>query len=115
MPKKRKPLPLIPDRIAAGEAWLDHVLPAGWDATVDLDRLDLSSGCDDVLGQIGAPYGVDYGCWTGRRPQHPDLPTLTVVEAALFGFTTTQSAEWPLLTATWRQRLADRQTSTVTA
>src|SRR5437764_14197069 len=41
----------ITRRVAAGAAFLDQEIP-GWDRLIDLDRLDIGSGCRCVLGQI---------------------------------------------------------------
>ena len=41
----------IEKRVARGAAWLDRVKP-GWFKLIDLDALDLRSGCSCVLGQI---------------------------------------------------------------
>ncbi len=38
-------------RVQAGTAWLDDALP-GWADKVDLDRLNLASSCNCILGQL---------------------------------------------------------------
>jgi hypothetical protein len=45
----------IPQRVARGAALLDEKLP-GWHERIDLDRLDLASSCDCVLGQEFADH-----------------------------------------------------------
>jgi hypothetical protein len=39
------------DRVARGMAFLDRVMP-GWETEVEVNKLNLSSGCRCVLGQI---------------------------------------------------------------
>lgn len=48
-------LPSVAERVAAGAAYLDQHQP-GWDAQIDLDRLNISSACDCVLGQLYGQY-----------------------------------------------------------
>lgn len=43
--------PTIAERVARGAALLDEKLP-GWDKDINLDRLDLSSSCRCVVGQL---------------------------------------------------------------
>lgn len=42
---------LAPGYVAAGAAWLDENEP-GWEGRIDLAKLDLSNGCQCVLGQV---------------------------------------------------------------
>ena len=64
--------------VESGAAWLDEVAPE-WDAYVSLDRLDLSSGTDDVLGQIAHHFldddseGNGYSRWTDYPPHGDHL------------------------------------------
>jgi hypothetical protein len=41
----------IAERVAKGSAFLDGKQP-GWDKRIDLERLDLESGCNCILGQL---------------------------------------------------------------
>jgi hypothetical protein len=45
-------------RVERGAALLDERLP-GWAKQIDLTILDLSSGCDCVLGQLALDLGAD--------------------------------------------------------
>lgn len=47
----------IPERVAAGAAFLDEHEP-GWDSRIDLERLDLGSSCACVLGQLYKGFGA---------------------------------------------------------
>lgn len=43
----------IEERVARGAAWLDSVLPDWWKThAIDLDALDMSDGCQCVVGQL---------------------------------------------------------------
>lgn len=44
----------IAERVAAGAAWLDEHEP-GWVDLIDLDKLNLASGCRCILGQLESP------------------------------------------------------------
>ncbi len=49
----------IAERVAAGVAWLDDVLPDWWKThEIDLDALDMSDGCQCVVGQL-YPFDED--------------------------------------------------------
>jgi hypothetical protein len=41
----------LAERVAAGAAWLDDHKP-GWDALIDLGRLNMADSCCCVLGQV---------------------------------------------------------------
>jgi hypothetical protein len=49
----------ITDDVARGMALLDEERP-GWEAQIDLDRLELASDCGCILGQIFASEIDDY-------------------------------------------------------
>jgi len=49
--------PTIAERVAAGAALLDEREP-GWAERLDLDRLDIMSSCDCVVGQRHGGYGA---------------------------------------------------------
>lgn len=42
---------LVAERVKRGADWLDAVLPEWW-RTFDLNRFDLASGCNCVVGQL---------------------------------------------------------------
>lgn len=101
----------VRERIEAGAAYLDETLPGWWD-TIDLDTLNMGSGCRCVLGQLavdmlGAEVDdedeiiVDYnraagfdGCdYLGDTPyflwiygELPATPPLSLDEARDLGF-----------------------------
>ena len=126
-------------RVARGAAYLDKVHPT-WVDEVNLDILDLASGCNCVLGQIvsatngdpeGGYYNVAEHCPTDfgynqalelartvgfRQP-------LSRRQAVAYGFHlskrhallsrwTSVKAEWEGLTAEWRKLIEARRAAT---
>jgi hypothetical protein len=93
----------VANRVAAGAAWLDQDEP-GWDARIDLDRLDLSSGCRCILGQLDGGFGDGM-----------EARSLSLVRAAQLGFTADWDSpldlrdEWAALTAAWRDLITARR------
>lgn len=65
----------IEARVQAGAAYLDAHFP-DWPRLVDVDQLDISSGCDCILGQL---HDQEYP-YTGDLPgeESADLPAVTV-------------------------------------
>lgn len=47
--------PTVAERVAAGAAWLDQHEP-GWWQRINLDRLNLNSECNCILGQLHGRY-----------------------------------------------------------
>lgn len=45
----------IEQRVANGAAWLDENRP-GWLGDIDVNRIDISSGCNCILGQAFGHY-----------------------------------------------------------
>lgn len=64
-------LPSIADRVAAGAVWLDEHF-ADWPRLITVERLDISSPCRCVLGQLHDDYP-----YTGELPgeESADLST----------------------------------------
>ena len=61
----------ITARINRGEKWLNEHYGPDWYDHIDLDRLDLSSACDCVLGQLGHDIvrkagGRKGGAWSAK-------------------------------------------------
>ena len=115
----------ITERVAEGAAYLDRCEP-GWDAKVDLGKLDMQAPCLCVLGQLAtdltehwgdicAHFGIvphdtvpaqsdwalgfnAYGDWNADIDDEPDY------EAQL-----TQQAEYAELTAEWKRVIVARR------
>lgn len=112
-------MPSIPERVAKGVALLDKTL-AGWDGRIDLDRLDLSSTCDCILGQeFEAHSDVDMDDdWSGSSPFDVGVRELFTrwfvdaeQEARLHGFNAIGSTaeEFDALEAEWRRVILARR------
>lgn len=87
-------------RIERGATLLDEREP-GWEQRIDLDRLDMSSTCDCVLGQL-APMPYGFG---------PMVRFLGIAgETARLGFMTWGPESYGRLTAKWRALIASRRT-----
>src|SRR5690606_6748890 len=48
---------LARDRVQKGAAFLDEILP-GWHQIIDLDTLNLASGCKCICGQLGTYLNI---------------------------------------------------------
>lgn len=83
-------------RVARGAEYLDEVRPDWW-RSVNLERLDLVSGDDCILGQIWDDYGYAV-----------ELLRLTERDVTDYGFGLVTAASWPRLTALWRAEVATR-------
>ncbi len=110
----------IAQRVAAGAAFLDGREP-GWWERIDLDSLDLGSGCRCVLGQLATDvsqyaswrrialrFGLDawqddIGLGFMARDHDADL-SLSVVEA-----NAANKAEFDALTAEWKRVITERR------
>lgn len=60
----------IADRVAAGAAYLDEHIP-DWVRLITVERLDISSGCRCILGQLHAedyPYPGEMPGEAGMQP-----------------------------------------------
>jgi hypothetical protein len=62
----------VTERVAAGAAFLDQTEP-GWDARIDLDRLDIGSDCGCVLGQLHGSYSSALGYVFDPAELDPDI------------------------------------------
>lgn len=112
---------LTADKLAVenGARWLDETVP-GWRASVNLEHLDLNSGCNCVAGQIfgsywrlvpeawNRQYGEIYGTRRSLRV------TITEAQAIGLGFTVPASgtlegtkAHMRRLESAWVDYLAD--------
>lgn len=103
----------IPDRVAAGVAWLDANAP-DWLDRIDLDELQMDDCCRCMLGQVFDDYwkspllagdiakgssDLPSAVPLGFQSQHVDLNS----EAA--------DAEYESLAAEWRRVIAERRTA----
>jgi hypothetical protein len=92
----------IAERVRAGAAWLDEHEP-GWVDRINLDRLDLSSQCRCVLGQLDGDYLTSV-IQRGLSEKY-DVGTP-------FGFSLCidePDSLWPTLTAAWRELIDARR------
>lgn len=100
------------DEIKRGMAWLEEIRPGSL-ATINLDRLDLSSPEDCPLGQIFAWDAVDSGsgyAWATRmhsmlRNPRPD----DCCGACRYGFCCPDANGFPALTEEWKEALQARE------
>ena len=96
---------VIRGRVARGAELLDSIRP-GWRKEVDLDRLDLSSCHECVLGQLfgGYTYGEDE-----LQRAVPDFYyDHSVSIGAFYGFSKTirEDFRWEDLNKAWREEIA---------
>jgi hypothetical protein len=102
----------ITERVERGAALLDEKRP-GWWREIDLGRLNLRSGCDCVIGQIGGTLTYsDTVCSLGAD---------RTAEEVRFGFEAAevikgddwdwnvQDAEYDALTEAWRDLITGRR------
>ena len=115
---ERETLAPIPDRVEAGVRLLDQVIP-GWWRRIDLEWLDLNSGCDCVLGQLFShAAGCDEPYVTGLAALDLDAGYSEIDDAARCGFHVTVDVapdidladdEYDRLTAAWANRIEARR------
>ena len=84
----------IPTNVRRGAAFLDERLP-GWRKRIRLDELDLSSGCNCVLGQT-----------LGGYDEGKELLGLSEREVERYGFWRHGRQSFESLTEGWRKVLA---------
>lgn len=99
----------IETRVARGAALMDDKLP-GWVERIDLDRLDLHSSCNCILGQEFADHeDVDGEVWTGYDAAQGAL--LNYADPAEYGFDLawSEAANFPILTAEWKRVILARR------
>lgn len=84
--------------VAAGAAYLDDTNP-GWWRRINLDRLDLSSTCRCILGQLDGDYldAVEHRGLAYQGPTPEELGFLAPVHEA------------HALTDTWRELITARR------
>lgn len=94
----------IKGRVAAGVKLLDKLCP-GWQLTIDVPELDISSPSRCVLGQVFGAYteGLDY--LLRNTPKGGDIVPLTTH----FGFALSshEDGKYPLLTRTWQKAIRE--------
>ncbi len=92
----------IRERVQAGAALLDKVLPDWWDGketpTVDLEVLDMNSGTMCVLGQCFGDYRM--GCGVVGVP---------LFENVASGFIQEVGDDYEELTAAWETEIRNRR------
>lgn len=103
----------IPERVAAGAAWLDEKYPA-WIDRIDVDTLNVASPCKCILGQAfgdydTSPYDARWsptGGYAARdRGFNVDVwDEMPYVE---------EEAEYADLTAEWRRLIESRRAGAV--
>lgn len=102
----------IEARVARGVALLDEKLP-GWIERIDLDKLDLASGCNCILGQTWSK-GDDDGRFTAFELQ-ADALGLYGEDENDYGFNAggedyfEDRPEYDALTAEWRRVILARR------
>lgn len=103
----------IETRVARGAALLDNTL-AGWDERIDLDKLDLASPCNCILGQEFAGYADDFNDdgWTPYDAAMIELPMDGYDDAYHYGFDKLYgetTAAFRDLTAEWKRVILARR------
>lgn len=91
------------ERVRNGAAFLDRELP-GWHQDIDLDRLELSSSCDCVLGQL---WGDCYEDAVSDMCLEEDQSWEMGFVAPL-GYNDTNPNPYYWLTLRWRQEIRRR-------
>lgn len=90
----------LQERVAAGTAFMDRLLPDGWQKTINLDTLNIADDENCVLGQC---YG-SFGTVTNRFDLSPR-------QARSLGFFENpgprHGRRYRRLTAAWRQSLQE--------
>ena len=108
---------ILDERIDKGVAWLNANVP-DWLDRIDLDRLDLASGCRCVLGQLFAhvvdELGTEDGFTAVWQSDSTLVPHLTSKETETHGFDLATNDEgYMALTEAWHDRIeALRETRT---
>ena len=102
MPAADTPAATVPERVARGVEFLDRVRP-GWFGEVDAGRLDMSSTCRCVLGQLWGLYTL--GLDRARLPRHRAAEHGFIAES---GWPASQ-AESQAITAEWVRVIRSRR------
>lgn len=89
----------VTERVERGATLLDEHMP-GWEGRIDLERLNLASACDCVVGQLLGSYRYVY-------------VDLYIKSGTTYGFESTPPGNYSGLTRAWRKliraRLASRE------
>jgi len=88
--------------VERGAALLDERLP-GWEDRIDLDKLDLSSTCNCVVGQLYRPTPRSHLGYT------EGLYTLEIKNPSRFGFERWPTSRYSRLTEAWRRLIELRR------
>jgi hypothetical protein len=105
----------ITERVERGAALLDERRP-GWLDLIDLDRLDLTSGCDCVAGQAGGGEPGGYtetlailGLSAGDDEIEHGFDAEADVDLPVGEFSAAISREYAALTEAWRDLITRRR------
>lgn len=91
-------MPSTSPRIERGAALLDQNAP-GWERTIDLDQLSLSSTSYCIVGQVYGDYIDGLHVLNGDAEKRP----------AAYGFTTWSTEQFEALTDKWRAFIEARR------
>lgn len=89
--------------VERGAALLDERLP-GWEDKIDLERLDLASTCNCVLGQLHRKRGRP-----GHRNYYAGLNELGITTPSRYGFSVWSGGRFESLTEAWRRLITRRR------
>ena len=89
-------MPTITERVERGAALLDEKMP-GWWQRVDLGRLDIESGCNCVIGQLGSYPETSEG-----------FGLLSSLDDFTHGFDGGEPDDYRALTKAWRDLILAR-------
>lgn len=92
-----------------GAQFLDNVLPEGWFREIKVDRIELNSCIDCILGQLFGGYSAGL---TALEADMMAAETEDYYPPEFFGFvggSTDNDYAWSTLTREWRKLIAERQ------
>ena len=94
----------LPKNVERGAELLDRELP-GWDERIDLDRLDLGSTCNCIVGQLNPAQAH-----LKHRRYDKGIAALGVENApAKYGFNVWGQQRFESLTNAWKRLIAGRR------
>ena len=94
----------LPKNVERGAELLDRELP-GWDERIDLDRLDLGSTCDCIVGQLNPAHAH-----FKHHRYSKGIEALGVeTRPSRFGFNTWGQQRFASLTAAWKRLIESRR------
>lgn len=103
-------LPSVPERVAAGVAWLDENVGRDWPSKVRLGGLAMASGCRCVLGYVFRDAAAEYEDGFNYATEKYGRRKLWA-ERLGFDSTDWDGRDYPALNREWKRVIAERQAS----